>query len=106
MAVIGITVLSFDGEDRKIQVFDQVSRHIILSAQRIGGAKSDLGSSGQRVLIKTAVSVVTWRQAERRIPFRGFSFSKRLRINLETGIAISAHSIRRRPFSDNEISLM
>src|SRR5512134_1978157 len=59
-----------------------------------------------KVRTKTAVSVVTWRHAERRAPFNGFSFSKRPRISFKTGIAISAQSTRSRPLSANEMSLI
>src|SRR5688572_21708389 len=47
----------------------------------------------RNVVIKLAVSVVTFRQAETFRPFRGFSFKNRLRMSSSTGIEREAHSI-------------
>ncbi len=49
------------------------------------------------VCIRVAVSVVTCRQALRRIPLSGFSFANRWRIRLSTGMFWAAHSIRSCP---------
>src|ERR1035441_503015 len=43
------------------------------------------------------VSLVTWRQAESRMPSSGLSFSNRSRILARTGLERSAHSMRSRP---------
>src|SRR5680860_313774 len=58
-----------------------------------------------RVMARFAVSEVTWRQAETRIPSSGRSFSKRLRIADSTGICRSAQAIRRFPEGARAISL-
>ena len=58
-----------------------------------------------KVLARLAVSAVTCRQADIRMPASGFSFSKRSRIALKTGMSRSAHSIRFRPSSANDRSL-
>jgi hypothetical protein len=49
------------------------------------------------VRIRFAVSVVTCRQAEMRMPASGCSRSNRSRIAASTGICRSAHSMRRTP---------
>ena len=49
--------------------------------------------------IRFAVSEVTCRQAETRIPLRGCSRLNRSSMRRRTGMALRAHSIRRRPFS-------
>src|SRR6202022_481329 len=51
------------------------------------------------VVIKCAVSLVTCRQAETRMPLRGFCFAKRALMSASTGIERPAHSMRPRPFS-------
>src|SRR5215472_8018432 len=53
----------------------------------------------ESVRARFAVSAVTWRQAERRIPASGLSFSKRSRIWASTGIDLSAHSMRDLPLA-------
>src|SRR5579859_3354571 len=58
----------------------------------------------RRAIIKLAVSLVTCRQAEARKPFRGCSFTKRLRMISRTGICCAAHSILRLPASAKEMS--
>src|SRR3989304_7253425 len=55
-----------------------------------------------RARARLAVSVVTWRQAERRRPFRGLSLAKRSRISPRTGISRAAHSIFSRPWGARE----
>ncbi len=49
------------------------------------------------VRMRLAVSVVTCRHAPTRMPFSGFSASKRWRMEASTGISRSAHSMRPRP---------
>src|SRR5450759_3773913 len=56
--------------------------------------------------IRPAVSVVTCRQAPMRTPSSGFSFSKRSRMALSTGMCMSAHSMRSTPWAARPISLM
>src|SRR3712207_5936688 len=54
--------------------------------------------------MRLAVSVVTWRQAAIRMPSSGFSFSKRSRILVKTGICRSAHSTFNFPSSARPMS--
>ena len=58
------------------------------------------------VRMRLAVSVVTWRQAPMRTPSSGFSFSKRSRMALSTGMCMSAHSMRSTPSAARPMSLM
>src|SRR5215510_3248156 len=58
-----------------------------------------------RVIMSTAVSVVTCRHAPRRIPLSGCSLLKRSRTCRSTGIDCSAHSILSFPASASERSL-
>src|SRR5207237_10218160 len=58
-----------------------------------------------RVSIRTAVSVVTCRQAPRRTPLRGCSLANRSRTCRRTGIACSAHSILSLPEAASPRSL-
>src|SRR5713226_738438 len=58
----------------------------------------------RRAIIKFAVSLVTCRQAETRIPLSGCSLTKRLRIDSSTGICCPAHSILRLPASASPMS--
>ena len=53
-----------------------------------------------------AVSVVTCKHAESRMPLSGFSFANRFLINRSTGISRSAHSIRFFPSPARAIFLM
>src|SRR5258705_13773938 len=70
-----------------------------LEAQRTTSAPPS-----RRAIIRLAVSLVTWRQAETRRPFSGCSLMKRLRMICNTGICCCAHSILRLPASASEIS--
>ena len=58
-----------------------------------------------RVRARLAVSAVTCRQADIRIPASGFSFANRSRIARSTGMSRSAHSTRFRPASASDRSL-
>src|SRR5450759_2649094 len=58
------------------------------------------------VRARLAVSLVTCRQADSRIPWSGFSLAKRSRICRRTGMLFSAHSIRSRPRPASAWSLM
>src|SRR5208283_1611005 len=58
----------------------------------------------RKAIIRLAVSLVTWRQAETRRPFSGCSLMKRLRMDCSTGICCNAHSILRLPASASPIS--
>src|SRR3954453_15025265 len=70
-------------------------------------AQSAISAPAARsVIMRFAVSVVTWRQAERRTPLSGCSLANRARICRSTGMDRSAHSARRRPSSARAISLM
>ncbi len=46
MPVIDLVVFSFDGKDGNIQILNQKSGHIILSAQWIGSTQPQLGTAG------------------------------------------------------------
>src|SRR3982074_891854 len=50
-----------------------------------------------RVIIRLAVSLVTWRHAASLMPFSGCSLTKRARIRVRTGISRAAQSIRSWP---------
>src|SRR3954453_15180141 len=62
--------------------------------------------AARRVCIRLAVSVVTCRQAESRMPLSGCSLANRARIWRSTGMDRSAHSVRRFPSSASFRSLM
>src|SRR2546423_10294251 len=59
-----------------------------------------------RATTRLAVSVVTCRQAARRLPLSGRSRANRSLSSRSTGIERSAHSVRRRPSSARRMSLM
>ena len=46
VAVVGVAVFAFDGEGGDAFVLGQVSRHVVLGAQGIGGADVHLGPAG------------------------------------------------------------
>src|SRR5579862_1065063 len=60
----------------------------------------------RRVIIRLAVSLVTCRQAETRMPASGWVLMNCLRMVCSTGIDWNAHSVRRFPTSASEMSLM
>src|SRR6185369_400673 len=62
--------------------------------------------AARSVIMRFAVSVVTWRHADSRVPLSGCSLANRARICRSTGMDRSAHSVRRRPSSARAISLM
>ena len=41
--IIGVVILTFDSKNRDFLIFRQISGHIVLSAQRIGGANTYFG---------------------------------------------------------------
>ena len=64
--------------------------HIILGAQGIAGAQSDLSPAPTKVRIRFAVSVVTWRQAPSAPPLGRLS-AHSWRMEAKTGMLLSAH---------------
>ena len=56
--------------------------------------------------MRFAVSVVTCMQAPMRTPSKGFSRSKRSRMDASTGMSRSAHRMRARPSSARAMSLI
>src|SRR5512137_1892201 len=56
-----------------------------------------------RVLMRLAVSAVTWRHAAMRIFARGFSFLKRSVMDASTGICLPAHSVLTAPWPDSSM---
>jgi hypothetical protein len=59
-----------------------------------------------RTSARLAVSVVMCRQADTRMPCKGFSLAKRSFISFKTGISCPAHSVLSFPFSASFLSLM
>src|SRR5258707_185973 len=60
----------------------------------------------RNVIMRFAVSVVTCRQAEMRMPFSGWFLMKSLRMICRTGMDWLAHSIRRFPRSARSMFLI
>ena len=97
--VIGLVVLAFDGEGRNAVVADQARGDIVLRGQRVGSAQGHVGAPSRSAIIKFAVSAVTCRHADMRIPFNGWFLMNSLRMICKTFIDWLAHSMRFLPRS-------
>ena len=74
MFVINLVTLAFDSESGDFVSRNQCGCYIILVESGLEAVSTISAPPACNVVIKLAVSVVTCRQAETRIPFRGCSF--------------------------------